>query len=71
MLGNHNYVKYSLFHRLLGYIWLLGTFVNSSCDIKLNIKSYFDMNNDNAIIYIIGGILSSKMKIIGLLIILR
>ena len=24
---------------LLGYIiWLLGTFVNSSCDIKINIK---------------------------------
>ena len=21
-----------------GYIWLLGTFVNSSCDIKINIK---------------------------------
>ena len=23
---------------LLGYIWLLGTFVSSSCDIKINIK---------------------------------
>ena len=23
---------------LLGYIWLLGTFVNSSCDIKININ---------------------------------
>ena len=23
---------------LLGYIWLLGTFVNSSCNIKRNIK---------------------------------
>ena len=29
---------YSLFSVLLGYIWLLGTFVNSSCDIKINIK---------------------------------
>ena len=40
LLGNHIYVKYSLFHRLLGYtcIWLLGTFVNSSCYIKINIK---------------------------------
>ena len=26
--------KYSLFSVLLGYIWLLGAFVNSSCDIK-------------------------------------
>ena len=32
------YVKYSLFHRLLGHMWLLGTFVNSSCNIKINIK---------------------------------
>ena len=23
---------------LLGYIWLLGTFVNSSCDIKINVN---------------------------------
>ena len=23
---------------LLGYIWLLGTFVNSSCDIKINLN---------------------------------
>ena len=30
--------KYSLFSVLLGYIWFLGTFVNSSCDIKINIK---------------------------------
>ena len=30
--------KYCLFHGLLGYIWLLGTIVNSSCDIKKNIK---------------------------------
>ena len=36
MLGNHIYVKYSIF---IGYldIWLLGTFFNSSC-IKINIK---------------------------------
>ena len=38
MLGNRIYVKYSLFSELLGYIRLLGTFVNSSCDIKTNIK---------------------------------
>ena len=38
MLGNHIYVKYSLFSVLLGYIWLLGTFVNSSCDIKINVN---------------------------------
>ena len=31
--------KYSLFSSvLLGYIWLPGTFVNSSCDIKIIIK---------------------------------
>ena len=30
--------KYSLFSVLHGYIWLLGTFVNSSCDIKINTK---------------------------------
>ena len=30
--------KYSLFSVLLRYIWLLGTFTNSSCDIKINIK---------------------------------
>ena len=29
---------YSLFSVLLGYIWLLGTFVNSSCDIKINVN---------------------------------
>ena len=23
---------------LLGYIWLLGTFVNSSCDVKINVN---------------------------------
>ena len=28
----------NIFSVLLRYIWLLGTFVNSSCDIKLNIK---------------------------------
>ena len=32
------YEKSSLFSVLLGYIWLLGTFVNGSCDIKINIK---------------------------------
>ena len=37
LLGNHIYVKYSLFSVLLGYIWL-DTFVNSSCDIKINVK---------------------------------
>ena len=31
--------KYSSFSVLLGYIWLLGTFVNSSCDLKINIKT--------------------------------
>ena len=31
-------MKHSLFIVLLGYIWLLGTFVNTSCDIKINIK---------------------------------
>ena len=30
--------KNSLFSVLLGYIWLLGTFVNSSCDIKINVN---------------------------------
>ena len=40
LLGNHIYVKYSLFYRLLGYIWFLGTFFNSSCDIKRNIKIF-------------------------------
>ena len=30
--------KYSLFSVLLGNIWLLSTFVNSSFDIKINIK---------------------------------
>ena len=29
-------LKYSLFSVLFEYIWLLGTFVNSSCDIKIN-----------------------------------
>ena len=29
-----------LFSVLLGYMWLLGTFVNSSCDIKINITIY-------------------------------
>ena len=38
LLGNHIYVKYSLFSVLLGYIWLLGTIVNSSCDIKINVN---------------------------------
>ena len=28
----------SQFSVLLGDVWLLGTFVNSSCDIKINIK---------------------------------
>ena len=30
--------KYSLFSVLLGYIWLLGTFVSSSCDTKINVN---------------------------------
>ena len=30
--------KYTLFSVLLGYILLLGTFVNSSCDIKINVN---------------------------------
>ena len=41
LLGNYIYVKiihYSLFGVLLRYIWLLGTFVNSLCDIKISIK---------------------------------
>ena len=33
LLSKNIYVKYSLSHGLLGYIWLLSTFVNSSCDI--------------------------------------
>ena len=32
--GNHIYVNIPFFRGLFGYIWLLSTFVNSSCDIK-------------------------------------
>ena len=35
MLGNHICVKYSLFNVLLGYIWLLGTLVNRTINIKI------------------------------------
>ena len=37
-LGNHSYVKI-LFSVLLGYIWLLGTFVNSSGDINTLVQN--------------------------------
>ena len=37
LLGNHIFVKYSLFSVLLGYIRLLGTFVNGSYDIIIKI----------------------------------
>ena len=42
LLGNHIYVRYYLFHRLLGYIWLLGSYiVNSSCDTKIVQNCYY------------------------------
>ena len=36
-VGNHTFVKMFLI-QCATWIWLLGTFVNSSCDIKINIK---------------------------------
>ena len=38
MLGNHIFVKIFLIQCATWIYWLLGTFVNSSCDIKINIK---------------------------------
>ena len=38
LLGNHIYVKKVPYLVCYLDIWLLGTFVNSSCDIKINVN---------------------------------